>query len=578
VRPARFYGLLFLLFTAAITLRALWLRSDPATVGSVGVVWHDEGAWVHNARNRAIWGVWRTDDWNPIFVAPVFTALEYGVFRVLGVGTWQARMVPVASGLLAVAALVVALRSIGGRSTALIGGSFLAANYPFVMWNRAALMESTMTALIAGAWAAYALSARRSAWGFAAGAAAVLAWFTKAAAAFFVAAIALDALWTLMSAHRAGTPRSARRAALLTLAGLAITTLGVALFFVLPNWSEYRFYNWQMSVLRKPEYSVRALVDRASWLPIAQDIFSRMWLVLAPGLLGIVAITGRWRVVQPGERLLVLWVILGLAELIIHDAGNARRYVMFIPALCALAAIVLTSVGREPDHPATTSVVPRAVALPLVMLLAYLAIGSLLRPLFATEVNAGRFATVVRLSAALATVTGVLAVWRWPRLMHRLDRLRVPAPALVGLVAVALGVDMAAYSSWAARRGEKNYEASVAVGRVLPPGTLVHGKLANGLALENRIRPLFVGNGFGNYQDRLRRDDARYLLTYDLPRIGYESSDGSGLIEEILGHYPRRAIVEQFEIDETPGPDRAVLFDKFAGTAAVSAAETRPSR
>ena len=48
----------------------------------------------------------------------------------------------------------------------------------------------------------------------------------------------------------------------------------------------------------------------------------------------------------------------------------------------------------------------------------------------------------------------------------------------------------------------------------LPPGTLVHGKLANGLALESRIRPVFVGRDFGNYEDRFRRDDVRYLLTY----------------------------------------------------------------
>ena len=75
---------------------------------------------------------------------------------------------------------------------------------------------------------------------------------------------------------------------------------------------------------------------------------------------------------------------------------------------------------------------------------------------------------------------------------------------------------------------------------MVPAGTLVQGKLANGLALENRIRPLFVGNGFGNYADRLQRDDVRYILTYDLPRIGYESSRRIGLIQGILDRYPGR--------------------------------------
>jgi hypothetical protein len=107
-----------------------------------------------------------------------------------------------------------------------------------------------------------------------------------------------------------------------------------------------------------------------------------------------------------------------------------------------------------------------------------------------------------------------------------------------------------------------NYQASVDVGRYLQPGALVQGKLANGLALDNQIRPLFVGNGFGNYGDRFVRDDAGYILTYDLPRIGFESSDGSELIQQILNRYPSRRVVATFQVDETPDPDRAVLIEK----------------
>ena len=97
---SRFLVLAAVIVLLAGGLRVMWLRADPPNT-SVGIVWHDEGAWVHNARNAALWGTWKTDNWNPVFIAPVFTALEYGAFRVFGVGTWQARTVPVASGLLA---------------------------------------------------------------------------------------------------------------------------------------------------------------------------------------------------------------------------------------------------------------------------------------------------------------------------------------------------------------------------------------------------------------------------------------------------------------------------------------------
>ena len=77
-------------------------------------------------------------------------------------------------------------------------------------------------------------------------------------------------------------------------------------------------------------------MDRASWIPIVHDFFTRMWLVTAIAALGIATVLARWRCGTPAERLLVLWVLLGLAELVVHDSGNERRYVMFIPALIGL--------------------------------------------------------------------------------------------------------------------------------------------------------------------------------------------------------------------------------------------------
>ena len=364
----RVLALSLLILTVGTGLRTLWLRADPPTT-AVGIVWHDEGAWVHNARNRALWGTWQTDAWNPMYIAPVFTALEYGAFEAFGVGTWQARLVPVASGLAAVLLLMLGLSAVAGPRVALIGGTLAATNYIFVMWNRAALMESTMTALIVASWAAYAQSARRPAWGIVAGVAAVLAFFTKAAAAFFVAALALDALASML-ANRSTARRHEARAAWMTLAGLAGAALAIGLAFVLPHWQEYQFYNWEMTVTRKPSYGLRDLIDRASWLPVVQDFFSRMWLVLVGAAMGIAAVAARWRTARPAERLLVLWVLVGLLELTVHDSGNERRYVMFIPALIALAALIIAS--DRPWLPSELVAAPLAarwIAVPLLLLL-----------------------------------------------------------------------------------------------------------------------------------------------------------------------------------------------------------------
>ncbi|MCC7007871.1 MAG: glycosyltransferase family 39 protein [Acidobacteria bacterium] len=555
-------GVVAVLVLAAV-LRTSWLRADPPPAAAVGIVWHDEGAWTHNARNRVLWGVWRTDNWNPVFVAPVFTALEYGAFSAFGVGLWQARTVPVASGLVAIGCLMIGVGLLRGRRAALAGGALLATNYVFVMWNRAAMMETTMTACLVAAWAAAAAAERRAGWAAVAGACAALAWFTKAAAAFFVAALLLNAALMLLPSPRLASSPAARRAAWWTLAGLALTFAVIGLLFVLPHWTEYRFYNWQMSVTRKPEYSVRALVDRASWLPLAHDVFSRSLPIVLAGLAGLVGLVVRWPRATPAERLLVLWVVVGLAELVVHDSGNARRYVMFVPAFAALAALWLFDATAGDSRDRWLSGRAAWLVAPIGALAAYIAFGSLLRPWLQTSVEAGDYRVAVRLSAALALAATAAAALRWTRFSSWIARPRVPVAAATTVVAIAMVSDLITFVRFAQAAHTTNYDASVSLGRLLPAGTLVQGKLANGMALENRIKPIFIGNGFGNYEDRLQRDDIRFVLTYDLPSVGYESSDGSGLIDRLLAHYPDRAVVATFDVDETPAPDRAVLVDKF---------------
>jgi hypothetical protein len=429
-----------------------------------------------------------------------------------------------------------------------------------------------MTACIVVAWAAYTLADRRPWWGVLAGVSVALAWFTKAAAAFFVAAIVLDLAMTLVLSRVAGRGqrsaawpipgREQTQAAAVTLISLAATGLAIGLLFVLPHWPEYRFYNWQMSVLRKPDYDLRHFLDRASWVPIVQAIFMRMWLVLATAALGIVAILARWRSARAGERLLVWWVLIGLLELVVHDSSNDRRYVMFIPALSALASLVLgrltpllpPGVGQRASR--------RLLVTPLLLFLGYIVFGAAVRTLFLEDIAASQFHRVVMVAAGLSGLATLLILGAWSRVTGWLSTRAVAPGVVVGFLAIALGWNLVEFSRWAATHRDTNYQASVALGRLLPPDTLVQGKLANGLALDNRIRPLFIGNHFGNYDDRLRRDDARYILTYDLPSVGYESQADSGLIQELLDRYPDHRTVATFDVDETPAPDRAALIDK----------------
>ena len=113
---------------------------------------------------------------------------------------------------------------------------------------------------------------------------------------------------------------------MMTLAGLAGFGILALATFVTPNWADYRFYNWQMSVTRKPSYDMRSLLNRVTWFPIVHDIFTRMWFTLVVGLLGLAGVAARWRTVSAGERLLAWWMmltpaVLGLAIVAFSLAG-----------------------------------------------------------------------------------------------------------------------------------------------------------------------------------------------------------------------------------------------------------------
>ena len=81
LRALQCIALLLAIAALGLTLRVIFPAADPPWNPSVGVVWHDEGAWVHNARNKALFGAWTLDAWNPMYIAPVFTGLEYARVR-----------------------------------------------------------------------------------------------------------------------------------------------------------------------------------------------------------------------------------------------------------------------------------------------------------------------------------------------------------------------------------------------------------------------------------------------------------------------------------------------------------------
>lgn len=132
-----------MLITAALLAfsRVFFLDADPSLFKRVGDI-GDEGYWVQQARDRALFGDWVTDEFvQGLAAAPLFTILTYGVFSAGGVSLFGARLVTAVAGVFSVLLIYLIVRRSAGRA-AVAAAFILSINSSFFSYNRIAHPES----------------------------------------------------------------------------------------------------------------------------------------------------------------------------------------------------------------------------------------------------------------------------------------------------------------------------------------------------------------------------------------------------------------------------------------------------
>lgn len=134
--------LIFLLLMALGGMLRFWaLGADPSILLDSGQV-GDEGYWLYNARNLALFGTTVPDQFYHDFAAaPLFSLASYLSFLTFGVGFWQARLVSAASGV----AILFFTYKIGqkiNQKVAVLSTFFVAINTMLILHNRLAVGES----------------------------------------------------------------------------------------------------------------------------------------------------------------------------------------------------------------------------------------------------------------------------------------------------------------------------------------------------------------------------------------------------------------------------------------------------
>jgi len=139
-----FYRIAFLLCIVSLCiLRVLFLDCDPPPeLSASGGYFADEGFWTHNARNKILFGEWVSDEWNNMYVSPILHCLTYASFSAFGVSFISARLVPVVLSILSIVVISIYFQRRGKRNISLLILLFLGLQYPFLVYNRIAIVET----------------------------------------------------------------------------------------------------------------------------------------------------------------------------------------------------------------------------------------------------------------------------------------------------------------------------------------------------------------------------------------------------------------------------------------------------
>ena len=344
------------LIALALLPRLIFLGADPPVDFQMGYL-PDEGAWAHNARNHVLFGRWIMDEHNPgIFAAPLYTLALDILYRVIGIGLVETRLLSALSGFLTCVAWYAGLRAVLPVRRALPSALVLSLGYFMLSNNRVAFTESFQLMLITLSVAAVLHSLRRPRWAIVGGCCFVLSLLVKPSAA--IIGVVLGVFWVI----RYRSNRELRAPVLFIGSGIALA-VALAVVFVLPHWAQV---SQQLGVSLRNVYSEGGHADQGrmalfGWQALGLSMnwfFIQCAVLLLVTALFAAARLGR-AVDEPmdaAEILSWIWLGLGMVFLANQRYQPDRRFLLLLPPLAFLACSAVQQSGLKlPGRPALTA-------------------------------------------------------------------------------------------------------------------------------------------------------------------------------------------------------------------------------
>ncbi len=528
---ARWQWPVILIFVlVALALRAADLKADPPPDLSWSFgPYTDETYNTYSARNMLLYGTWKVDDFFPFVVYPLVNLLAFLVFKLLGMGFVQVKLLSLVASVLSVLVIHLLVKEDSGPLPGLLAGLGLAFSFPLVMYGRLGLVESVQILFLLLTGLFYVRGIRRPwqmAWCGLFAASTVL--LVKISAGFVLPALFLALIWETVSA-RTDPPRrrTLLRGILPWFVGAAVAFAVWLILVFLPHRGEYLQYVLRHS-LESPAGHPAGLV---AYLHNALTIGAKSRLaprVAWVGLLGVLVLPGLAISRRPSMRFMWSWFLLSFLMLGYMNYRPDRYELVLIPALIAGSAVALARLLEKGTLlPSSSGVVRTALyALWLVIPVGQFVVhvGGLENTLRNTPPG-----NLVAKTLLIAAVVG-LVCFGVTRLLRRGITLSSPALRAVlalALLALSLRLDLAQYFTWFGNRTHDMVTYSTDLDRTLPEDAVLAGSWAPALLVSSRKRAVCVTD-WANADDPVSRFSVTHMVS---PENGLD-------ISLFTRHYP----------------------------------------
>ncbi len=580
VQPRFYYLILIILLLAGAYLRFSHLRADP----SYDLSWSlgpftDEGAIGINARNMVLFGHWLMDDIFRMGVSPLLSLLYYLIFSVFGIGFIQIRILPVLLSLGTLALLFLIIKKEGSIKTALFSVFFLATNYLYVMHNRLALEETSLSFFLVLSLFFLQLGEEKRFYLILCGFASVLSVLWVKIIGFpVILVIVLEIFRWGFSSKDPERNKLIFRSLLLFAAGafmaLLIWFFAIFIPFRTPLVTYFVAVSFKSAAGHPGNLSefIRNFLN----LGTSDKLFPRAFYLFLLGFFYIFYFFGKFKQRLKDstfhlDTLCVFWLLLGSLSLCYNLYHPIRYQMILIPPLTILAGYFLESlsqakkIGFSKKMGWANGVLGWVVIVPFLYGLFYTINLYLIEhyqsfysfvSVFTQDANGwfnSRLQSIqdyngLLRSSILWGAVAVLVFFLLSRAKRLREGYRFPRSAkylvLTLIILLSLVSDFKQYFKWKDNLTYDLFEVSRDLNK-LPQGSVIAGPWAASLSLENRHRAIFMQN-FANKDKVLERFKPTHLLIY---KNGWEDKYFN---ETYPGIMAQAKLVKEYQIHGNP--------------------------